>query len=293
MQAVVDKLASRAAPASIAYVLRASPVEACDSNLLLQAVLGVNRAYLVAHGNQILNFRQAAAYQELVQRRAAGEPIAYLLGEREFYGLTFKITPSVLIPRPETELLVGQALERMPQERSCKVLELGTGSGNIALTLALHRPLAHITAVDCSQEALALARQNSKHLCHMEDRRVVFKGSDWYEALRGETYDVIVSNPPYVASNDAHLRQGDVRYEPRRALDGGPDGLDSIRQIIRGAPSYLCKGGWLLLEHGYNQSGVCRDLLEESGFAALFCAVDLAGIPRVSGGRMDKGCYNI
>ncbi|HXZ96467.1 MAG TPA: peptide chain release factor N(5)-glutamine methyltransferase [Burkholderiales bacterium] len=288
MQTAFDNLSSFAAPVSIENALRGSRLEACDSNLLLQAVLGVNRAYLAAYGDQILNFRQVAAYQELVQRRVAGEPIAYILGEHEFYGLIFKIISTVLIPRPETELLVERALARIPLDRSCKVLELGTGSGNIALALALNRPLAHITAVDCSDEALALARQNSEQLYGTESRNVAFRKSDWYQALDGETYDLIISNPPYVASDDEHLQQGDVRYEPRLALDGGPDGLDCIRRIIRGARPYLCKQGWLLLEHGYDQAGACRDLLEQSGFAAFFCADDLSGIPRVSGGRIHR-----
>ena len=164
MQAAAKDFASAAAPVSIARALRESGLEACDANLLLQAVLGVNRVYLAAHHDQFLNSRQAAAYAEWVQRRSAGEPIAYILGEREFYGLNFKITPAVLIPRPETELLVELALERIPEAQSCKVLELGTGSGNIALALARYHPLVRITAVDCSEEALNIARQNAEQL---------------------------------------------------------------------------------------------------------------------------------
>lgn len=289
MQMAVKNFASAAAPVSVARALRESGLQACDANLLLQAALDVNRAYLAAHHEQILSSRQAAAYETLIQRRRAGEPTAYILGEREFYGLNFKITPAVLIPRPETELLVERALERMPQDQSCKVLELGTGSGNIALVLARYRPLVNITAVDCSEEALAVARQNAEKLLGADSRAVMFKNSDWFDALDGETYDLIISNPPYVASGDAHLRQGDVRFEPRQALNGGAGGLECIRQIIQGAPSHLCKGRWLLLEHGYDQAHACLELLAQSGFARPFCSRDLAGIPRVSGGRIDGG----
>jgi release factor glutamine methyltransferase len=287
MQTAVKSFASAAAPVSVARALREGGLQACDANLLLQAALDVNRAYLAAHQEQILSSRQAAAFEKLIQRRRAGEPTAYILGEREFYGLSFKITPAVLIPRPETELLVEQALERMPQDQSCKVLELGTGSGNIALVLARYRPLANITAVDCSDAALAVARQNAEKLLGPESRGIVFTKSDRFDALEGETFDFIISNPPYVASDDAHLQQGDVRFEPRQALDGGAGGLECIRQIIQGAPSHLCAGGWLLLEHGYDQAHACLQLLAQSGFARLFCANDLAGIPRVSGGRIN------
>jgi release factor glutamine methyltransferase len=287
MQMAVKIFASAAAPVSVARALRESGLQACDANLLLQAVLDVNRAYLAAHHEQILSSRQAAACEKLIQRRRAGEPTAYILGEREFYGLNFKITPAVLIPRPETELLVEMTLECMPQDQSCKVLELGTGSGNIALALARYRPLARITAVDCSEEALAVARQNAENLLGADYRAVMFKNSDWFDALGGDTYDLIISNPPYIASDDAHLQQGDVRFEPTQALNGGAGGLDCIRQIIQGAPSHLCAGGWLLLEHGYDQAHACRELLAQSGFARRFCSKDLAGIQRVSGGRID------
>ena len=289
MQVAVKNFASAARPVSVARALRESGLEACDANLLLQAVLDVNRAYLAAHHDQLLNSRQAAAFEELVQRRRAGEPTAYILGEREFYGMNFKITPAVLIPRPETELLVELALECMPHGQSCKVLELGTGSGNIALALARYRPLTRITAVDCSEEALAVAWQNAGKLLGAESRGIVFTKSDWFDALEGETFDFIISNPPYVASGDAHLQQGDVRFEPKQALNGGASGLDCIHEIIQGAPSHLCKGGWLLFEHGYDQAQACLELLAQSGFARLFCANDLAGIPRVSGGRIDGG----
>ncbi|HEY6281290.1 MAG TPA: peptide chain release factor N(5)-glutamine methyltransferase [Burkholderiales bacterium] len=287
MQVVAKDFATDAAPVSVARALRESGLQACDAKLLLQAVLDVNRAYLAAHDDQILSTRQAATYAERVQRRRAGEPTAYILGEREFYGLNFKMTSAVLIPRPETEMLVEMALERIPQDQSCKVLELGTGSGNIAVVLARYRPLANITAVDCSEEALAVARQNAGKLLGADSRAVMFKNSDWFDALDGETYDLIISNPPYVASGDAYLQQGDVRFEPGQALSGGVDGLDCIRRIIRGAPSHLSQGGWLLFEHGYDEADACLELLVQSGFDRLFCSKDLAGIPRVSGGLID------
>ncbi|MFI4923499.1 MAG: peptide chain release factor N(5)-glutamine methyltransferase [Burkholderiales bacterium] len=287
MQATAESFASATGPFNIARALRESGLEACDANLLLQSALDVNRAYLAAHDDQLLSPTQAAAYEERVQRRMAGEPIAYILGEREFYGLNLKITPAVLIPRPETELLVELALEHIAEAQSCKVLELGTGSGNIALALARYHPLVHITAVDYSEKALAVARQNAGKLLGAESRSIVFKKSNWFDALGGETYDLIISNPPYIAFGDAHLRQGDVRFEPRQALNGGADGLDCIRRIVGGAPSRLCKGGWLLFEHGYDQAHACMQLLVQSGFAGLFCADDLAGIPRVSGGWID------
>ncbi|HSS47153.1 MAG TPA: peptide chain release factor N(5)-glutamine methyltransferase [Burkholderiales bacterium] len=289
MQVAVKNFASVARPVSVARALRESGLQACDANLLLQAALGVDRAYLVAHHDQILSPRETTLFEELVQRRVTGEPTAYILGEREFYGLIFKIAPVVLIPRPETELLIELALERMPQEQSCKVLELGTGSGNIAVILARHRPLACITATDCSEGALAVARQNAETLLGAENRCIVFKKSDWFDALDGETYDLIISNPPYVASGDAHLRQGDVPFEPRQALSGGADGLDCIRRIIRGASSRLRAGSWLLFEHGYDQAHACLELLAQSGFTRLSCSKDLAGIPRVSGGQIDGG----
>ena len=289
MQAAAEIFVSTTGPVSIARALRESGLEVCDARLLLQAALGVNRAYLAAHHDQILGPRQAALFEELVQRRRAGEPTAYILGEREFYGMNLKITPAVLIPRPETELLVELALERIPEAQSCKVLELGTGSGNIALALARYRPLARITAVDCSEEALAVARQNAVKLLGTESRSIVFTKSDWFNALGGETFDFIISNPPYVASDDAHLRKSDVRFEPRQALSGGADGLDCIRRIVREAPLHLRKGGWLLFEHGYDHAHACLELLAQSGFARLFCSKDLAGIPRVSGGQIDGG----
>jgi release factor glutamine methyltransferase len=251
-----------------------------EVQMLLQHVLGVSRAYLLAHPEQVLDEAQAPAYRALLQRRLAGEPLAYILGEREFFGLDFRVTPATLIPRPDTELLVELALERIPQRG--RVLDLGTGSGAIALSIAHSRPDAEVTAADFSIEALEVAQENARRL-NIGNAR--FMQSDWFSALAGERFDLIVSNPPYIADADAHLEQGDLRFEPRTALASGVDGLDDIRRIIAGAKAHLTAGGWLMFEHGYDQAERVRELLDATGFAEVFSARDLAGIERVSGGR--------
>jgi len=267
---------------------------------LLQAVLQVNRARLLTHPEQPLDADQYARYMALLERRLGGEPIAYLLGEREFYGLTFKVSPATLIPRPETELLVELALQRipspgltapLPRERergwgrgeSFRVLDLGTGSGAIALSIAHSRPDAEVVAVDASAAALEVARFNAQRLALGNVRLL---RSDWFSALHGERFDMIVSNPPYIAAGDAHLTQGDVRSEPSSALASGADGLDDIRRICAQAKVHLNVKGWILFEHGYDQAARVRALLQQSGFAGIFSARDLAGIERVSGGYM-------
>jgi release factor glutamine methyltransferase len=204
-----------------------------------------------------------------------------LLGEREFFGLTFKVTPATLIPRPDTELLVELALQRIPQQGVCRVLDLGTGSGAIALSIAHARPNAQVVALDASEAALEVARQNQEKL---SVKNVEFLRSDWFAALHQQRFDVIVSNPPYIESEDVHLRQGDVRFEPLSALASGLDGLDDIRRISAQAMRYLNPHGWLMLEHGYNQARQMRAILQQSNFQQLFSASDLAGIERVSGG---------
>lgn len=249
---------------------------------LLQSVLQVNRAYLLSRAEQILSARQQANYAALLERRLRGEPVAYLLGEREFYGLTFKVSPDTLIPRPETELLVELALQRISQHRKCRVLDLGTGSGVIALSIAQARPDAEVVAVDASDAALAVAEDNAQRL-QINNARLLH--SDWFDALSGQHFDLIVSNPPYIAAGDAHLAQGDLRFEPPAALASGGDGLRDIRHIIAAAGLHLNAGGWLLLEHGYDQAQQVRELLQQARFGAVFSAHDLAGIERVSGGR--------
>ena len=228
----------------------------------------------------------ADAFRSLVERRAAGEPLAYLLGCREFFGLRFKVTSDVLIPRPETELLVESALEKIPVDENKRVLDLGTGCGNVATTIALARPSALVTAVDISRAALEVALANTR-LLNAENVRLIV--ADWFSELQDETFDIIVANPPYVAERDPHLDAGDLRFEPRTALVSGHDGLAAIRKIISAAPRYLAPGGWLLFEHGFDQSRACLALLRAHGFADVFSAKDLAGIPRVSGGRLTDG----
>jgi len=263
-----------------------------EAQCLLQAVLQVNRAYLLTHPEQILGAEQQAHYAALLERRLRGEPLAYILGEREFFGLNFKVTPATLIPRPDTELLVELALQRIPkplpaspcQGRSVdkyRVLDLGTGSGAIALSIAHVRPNIEVTAVDASQEALEVARENARRL---DIGNVRLLRSDWFAALADERFDLIVSNPPYIADGDAHLVQGDLRFEPCAALASGADGLDDIRRIVAGAKEHLHPGGWLLFEHGYDQAGRVRELLGAAGYTEVFSARDLAGIERVSGG---------
>jgi release factor glutamine methyltransferase len=248
---------------------------------LLQNVLQVNRAWLLTHPEQSLDPDQHAQYMALLERRQTGEPIAYLLGEREFYGLTFKVSPATLIPRPETELLVELALQRIPQQGACRVLDLGTGSGAIALSIAHARPEAEVVAADASTTALELAQFNANQL-NLSNVRLLH--SNWFSALQSESFDIIVSNPPYIAADDVHLAQGDVRFEPRGALISGTDGLDDIRLICAQAKIHLRPKGWLIFEHGYDHAAQVRALLQQSGFAEIFSARDLSGIERVSGG---------
>src|SRR5690606_4258090 len=215
--------------------------------------------------------------------RAAGEPVAYLTGRRGFWTLDLAVTPDTLIPRPETELLVEQALQRLGSEAEARVADLGTGSGAIALAIAAERPLARVAAVDRSAGALAVARANA--LAHGLEGRVEFLAGDWFAPLQGRRFDLVVSNPPYIAEGDPHLARGDLRYEPAPALASGPDGLDAIRTIVAAAPRHLLPGGWLLLEHGFDQGAAVRGLLEARGFAEVATVPDLEGRDRVSLGR--------
>ncbi len=254
-----------------------------EARVLLREVLKQSDAYLLAHGDDLLTAEQAQQYVALVVRRVAGEPVAYITGRREFYGREFVVTPSVLIPRPETELLVELALQRLPVGASGRVLDLGAGSGCIGITIAAERPEAQVTLVDASETALEIARANA---AQWASANTTLLHSDWYSAVAAERYDLIVANPPYVAEGDAHLQQGDLRFEPRSALASGVDGLNDLQQIIARAPQHLRAGGWLLLEHGFDQAVACAWLLEAAGFQDVFNAPDLAGVPRVSGGRL-------
>jgi release factor glutamine methyltransferase len=252
-----------------------------EAQILFAHALGVNRAWLIGHDRDHLSSEQTATVETLLQRRLAGEPVAYLLGEREFYGRPFQVTPAVLIPRPETELLVDLALERLPLDRALNVLDIGLGSGAVAVSLALERPRCRVTGVDLSEAALRVARANAQAL----GAEVECLASDLYSALRARRFHLIVSNPPYIAAADPHLAAGDLRFEPRLALASGADGLDLIRRLIAAAPDHLEAGGWLLLEHGWDQAEAVRGLLREVGFQPPFTARDLAGHERVSGGR--------
>lgn len=253
-----------------------------EVQMLLQHALGVARVYLLAHAEQQLNATQQAAYGSLLQRRLNGEPIAYILGEREFFGLNLNLTSATLIPRPETELLVELALQRVSVHDSSRILDLGTGSGAIALAIAHARPKARVMAVDASEVALNVARANAAKL---GIANVQFQHSNWFSGLARQRYDLIVSNPPYIAANDRHLSCGDVRFEPITALASGGDGLDDIRQIVAHAADHLETGAWLLLEHGYDQAAQVVELLRKAGLMETFSARDLAGIERVSGGE--------
>jgi len=284
-----DALTQDVARLTAALALHSSGAR-IEAQSLLQHVLKVSRAHLLAHPERLLNECEQAHFDELLQRRISGEPLAYILGEREFFGLMFKVTPATLIPRPETELLVELALQRLPQITPTpasgsgslfRVLDMGTGSGAIALSIAHALPDIEVMAVDASIEALAVARENSQRL---NINNAAFVQSDWYSALDAQRFDLIVSNPPYVAPDDPHLQQGDLRFEPASALASSGDGLDDIRHIVANAGVHLSAGGWLLLEHGYDQAAQVRDLMQQAGFSATFSACDLAGIERACGG---------
>jgi release factor glutamine methyltransferase len=268
--------------ATVADALRLPGLDPTDSRILLQHVLHASHAELIAHSERPLDERERAQFGSLAARRRHGEPIAYLVGLREFYGRTFAVDAAVLIPRPETELLIDLALARIPKDQRASILDLGTGSGIVAITLALECPLSEVCAVDVSQSALAVATRNAHAL---GANRVRLLEGSWYQPVRGRRFDLIVSNPPYVTDGDPHLAQGDLRFEPGQALKGGGDGLNSIREIVAAAPAYLVDGGWLLFEHGYDQGPSCRGLLAAAGFSEIFTAEDLGVLPRVGGGR--------
>jgi len=267
-------------PIAIRALIQASGLPASEARLLLASRLGVDRAWVIAHADDPLDDARCAGAAEVFRRRRLGEPVAYILGTREFFGLDLAVTPDVLIPRPESELLVDLALRRIG-EGARRALDLGAGSGALAIAIARSAPGVEVWAVDASPAALAVARTNAAR----HATRVRFVQSDWFASLAGERFDLIVSNPPYVAEGDPHLADGDVRFEPRAALVGGADGLDCIRRIVREAREHLTPGGWLLFEHGHDQAGRCRALLADLGYADIVSVPDLAGIPRVAGGR--------
>jgi release factor glutamine methyltransferase len=268
--------------AARARLATTSDTPAADAEILLACALAVPRSYLYTWPERMPAPSQSQRFEELLGRRQRGEPVAYLVGRREFWSLELTVTPATLIPRPETELLVELALERLPPLPSCRVADLGTGSGAVALALASAYPAAHVIATDTSWEALAVAQGNARRL---GIDNVEFRLGDWCAALRGDRMQMIVSNPPYVADDDPHLHQGDVRFEPRGALQAGSDGLAALRRIITQAAACLETGGWLLLEHGCDQGEAVAILLRSAGFAAVGTERDGAGRPRVACGR--------
>lgn len=257
-------------------------LEAREARHLLAQACGCGEASLVAYPEREPEPKAAATFSSWAVRRSMGEPIAYILGWREFYGLRLMVGPGVLIPRHETELLVERTLDKLPNHGS--VLELGTGSGAVALAVGAQRPDAALTVVERSVPAIAIALGNALRV----NVRVEFLLGSWFEPVRGRRFDVIAANPPYVAESDPHLAKGDLRSEPAEALASGVDGLDALREIAGNARNHLRDGGWILLEHGYDQADAVRDLLGRQGFSGITTWPDIAGIARVTGGRYDS-----
>jgi release factor glutamine methyltransferase len=255
--------------------------ERIDAEILLLHVLGKPRSWLIAHADDVMDRDVQTAYASLVERRVAGEPVAYITGRRGFWSFELEVTPATLIPRPETELLVELALARLPYAAGGAVADLGTGSGAIALAIARERPGAQVVATDASAKALAVAQRNASSLGVLN---VAFAQGDWLTPLAGRRFNLIVSNPPYIEAADPHLGQGDLRFEPADALASGSDGLDAIRRIVGDAREHLEVGGWLLFEHGWNQGEAARALLHAAGYAEVVTVQDLEQRDRVSGG---------
>jgi release factor glutamine methyltransferase len=261
---------------TIEEALRAAALDSREARLLLAAASGFSEASVMAYPERSLTDEAEARFRNFVERRSKGEPVAYVLGRKEFYGLELSVNPAVLVPRPETELLVELSLRR----EFSSVADLGTGSGAIALALKHQRPRARVVAVEASTAALVVAKRNAARF----NLDVEFRHGRWLAPLAGERFDLIVSNPPYVAEGDPHL--ADLAFEPAAALVAGPDGLAAIRAIAAAAPSHLVPGGWLLLEHGIGQESQVCALLREKGLEEVTTWPDLAGIPRVTGGKV-------
>lgn len=269
--------------ADAACRLAAGDAPRLEAELLLGCSMGRSRTWLAAHADELPDAEAVARFGQLLARRIAGEPLAYLLGTRGFWTLELSVGPGVLIPRAETELLVELALARIPPDSPAAIVDLGTGSGAIALALASERPRARIVAVEASRDALAIARHNRDAL---DLERVELREGDWFAPLQGERFALIVSNPPYLADGDPHLEQGDLRHEPPAALIAGADGLESLRRIVAGAPAHLEPGGWLLVEHGMEQGEAVRALFREAGFGEIETARDLEQRERATLGRI-------
>lgn len=260
-----------------------SPTARLDVELLLAAALGKPRSFLHTWPERIVSSEAALKFASYLQRRQTGEPVAYILGQQGFWKLDLEVAPHTLIPRPETEMLVEAALELVPAFAQSQVLDLGTGTGAIALALASERPAWQVTAVDRVLEAVALAERNRQRL-QLDNAKVL--SSHWFGSLEGKRFDLIISNPPYIADEDPHLVTGDVRFEPNSALVAGADGLDDLRLIIDQAPVHLNPEGWLLLEHGYDQGAAVRDLLSSHGFEKIQTRRDLGDHERITFGRL-------
>lgn len=250
-----------------------------DSELLLAHVLNKPRSWLYTWPEHQPTPLESEQFQQLIERRQKGTPVAYLTGQCGFWSLTLKVNTATLIPRPETELLVEQALERIPCDAPLKIVDLGTGSGAIALSVARERPECQVMATDRCPNALATARHNAERT---GITNISFRSGDWYQPLAGERFDIILSNPPYIASDDPHLQQGDLRFEPSAALAAGRDGLDAIRSLIKGGRNHLNPAGWLIVEHGFDQGAAVARLLQQSGYHPVQGYRDLAGRDRIT-----------
>ncbi len=255
-----------------------------DAEVLLCSVLNCERPYVYAHPEQELSNKKIGSFNKLIQLRAEGQPVAHLINNKEFWSLSFHITKDTLIPRPETELLVEASLNKLPKDSIKNILELGTGSGAIAIAIASERPLANLTATDNSDTAIKVAKQNAD--TH-QINNIEFINANWFENENIKNYDLIVSNPPYIEQNDPHLKQGDVRFEPISALASGEDGLDDLRIIIRGSKNHLSQQGWLLVEHGYNQGEAVKQLFIENGYVSLSTLKDYSDNDRISIGQLN------
>jgi release factor glutamine methyltransferase len=256
-----------------------------EAEVLLGAALGRTRAWLLAHPEErILDCEATDRYEAYVTRRRLGEPVAYLLGEKEFWSLPLAVGPGVLVPRPETELLVERALAHLPADRPCTVLDLATGSGAVALAIARERPLSRVVATDCAAAAVATARANAARL-GMADRVQVLEG-DWYAPVAAQAFGLIAANPPYIATDDPRVEAAVRRFEPGAALFAGPTGLEALQHIIAGAAAHLVPGGWLVLEHGDTQGAAVRALLAGAGFTEVGTHRDLGGHERCTEGRL-------
>ncbi|MGW8246592.1 MAG: peptide chain release factor N(5)-glutamine methyltransferase [Acidiferrobacterales bacterium] len=268
--------------AATAQLKNSSPTPALDAQVLLAHTLERDRTYIIAHARDTLDTEIQKRFQQLVAQRLDGTPVAYLTGQQEFWSLPINVTPDTLIPRPETELLVELALDKIPQEKEFQVADIGTGSGAIALAIAGERKRSRVVASDSSTNAIRVARENAKQL---GIPNIEFTIGSLFDAFGDKKFNLIVSNPPYIPENDPHLLQGDVRFEPRNALAAGPDGLDVIRRIVEDAERHLLPGGWLMIEHGYDQEAPIEELFRQAGFEEIECYRDLAGQPRITIGQ--------